>query len=142
MRITQLAIAILVAAVAWLLVGELRRPPDRLDRGPDGIDFTIPGAYLRLDLGEADLPRASAALLDTLDAAPQVAAEYTEAGDRVQLLIDVPGNTIDERVYGRNGTVRRTTWSRGIRERLQHAVEHGTLAVPGLPAPESRNPYH
>jgi hypothetical protein len=133
--------AALVLVAAWLLFrsGTPFAPPDR---GAPGITFLVPDDYTVLDVGESTLGAAAGALMEALDAGDRVAARFTRSGDRIQLLADANHDMIDQRVLGREGTVRRILWRGPVRKRLSWAEANGDLAVPGLPPPEYRNPYH
>jgi hypothetical protein len=126
----------------WLVLDLTRRPAGEVDRGVEGIEFVVPAGYTVLELGETVMKTAATRLLAALEAEDRVAVVFTDTGDRAQLLVDLTAQTLDERVLGRNGTVKSVLWSGAVRERLQWAEETGDLAAPGLPPPERRNPYH
>jgi hypothetical protein len=132
-------VAVAALRLLWTSFNTAIAPPER---GPAGIDFVIPPEYAVLDLGEARLDSAAARLRGAVDTRDRVGAVFTRSGDRIQLLVDAPGEMIDERVMGRHGTVHRVLWPGPVRERLDWARGHDDLAAPGLPPPDRRNPYH
>jgi hypothetical protein len=142
MKRTVVLVGLSLLVVAWLLLDMIRRPPGDLDRGVDGIEFVVPGGYVVLELGSSTLEEAAAQLLAALAPDTKVAAVFTNAGDRVQILVDPAARSIDERVMGRNGTVKSVLWPEAVRERLQWAETHGDFDAPGTLPPQRRNPYH
>jgi hypothetical protein len=143
MKRVSLIAAVGVVFVAWLAFDRSRdSEPGGSKSSPAGIEFSIPGDYTTLELGETTVENAAERLLRALDAKERVAAVFIHAGDRIQLLVNGTADTMDERVLGRHGTVRVVLWRGSVRERLRWAGDHGTFEAPGLPPPERRNPYH
>jgi hypothetical protein len=132
---------LVVLAGLWLFFDLTHRPPEPVDRGRAGIDFPAPQANV-LDLGESTLPEAAKQLLRACDSSSKVGAVFVDRGDRIQLLVDLGADRIEEYKTGRTGTAWFVLWPESARERLAWAAEHGTLEAPGLPAPQRRNPYH
>jgi hypothetical protein len=142
MKLSLAAGIVVVAAAVWLILaagGGRKRGVEPDTRGVPGITFLIPADYAVITLGESTLQAAADTLLQ---ARKPAAAVFTASGDRIQLLIDRNRDMIDERIFGREGTVRRVLWPDSAEARLRWARTHGDLAVPGLSPPEYRNPYH
>jgi len=133
---------VLFLAGLWLALGQAKRFEDTADRGPAGIEFVVPGDYTQLDLGETTSRQAAKRLLRAIETNDKVAAIFTCSGDRVQFLVNMRQNKIDERVTGQSGTLQRALWHGSVRERLQWAETHDDFAAPGLSPPERRNAYH
>jgi hypothetical protein len=138
-RLLILGVLLVLGAVLYL---GLRHPAPPPDRGPAGIAFVIPAGYPVRDLGETTPARAAGEVLHDLEGEPRAAVTYTHDGDRVQLLADPAAETVEERIMGGQGTVHRVVWPDSVRARLRWGAEHGDFAVPGLPPPSTRNPYH
>lgn len=141
MKLAAAGGVLLVLAAAWFMLRP-ERAPQSIDRGTPGITFVIPQGYRVVTLGETSRQAAADTLLGTLAGTDPLAAVFTASGDRIQLLIDGNRDMIDERIFGREGTVRRILWPGSAEARLRWARTHGDLAAPGLAPPESRNPYH
>ena len=118
-RSVFLGVILVAALVAWLIVSELREPPQELDRGAHGIEFIIPDDYVVLELGEATTRSASERLLHGLQQHTRLAAVFVCEGERIQLLVDRDRDAIDERAKTRLGTVRRVLWTGSVDARLQ-----------------------
>jgi len=138
--IVLLVVAMAVVRLLWSSFSAAPEVPP--DRGPAGIDFLIPPDYVVLELGEAGLDSVAARLRGAVDTQGRVSAIFTRSGDRIQLLVDAPGELIDERVVGKAGTVHRVLWPGPVRQRLDWARDHDNLDAPGMPPPDRRNPYH
>ena len=134
--------AVVGLTALWAGIELFRGPQEVIDRGIPGIAFVIPGEYRILELGEITYQVVAGQLLAETEKTPKVAAVFTDRGDRVQLLVSINDDLIEERIAGRNGTTWVITWRGPAKERLQWASNHGDLEVPHLPPPERRNPYH
>jgi hypothetical protein len=139
---TGAAVAAGILGALWIVWGETRGPGEPVDRGPSGIDFVIPSGYDVLDLGETTVERAAVRLLAAVADGERSAVRFTRSEDRIQILVDPAGDTLEEHLVSRHGTVRRTIWREGVTQRLRWAGEHGDFEAPGLPPAQSRNPYH
>lgn len=135
-------VVVLGLAAFWAGAELFRGSEEAIDRGVSGIDFMIPGDYRVRELDEVSYQAAVEQLLVDLEANSRVAATFTERGDRIQLLVNLDSEQIEERIVGRSGTSWVITWTGPVRERLEWARENGDLEAPGLPEPEKRNPYH
>lgn len=135
-------VLLVLGAALWWLLGPSGNPAGETETDPEGIDFVVPPEYEVMDLGEATPSAAAARLLEKLPAGRPVAAVFTFEGDRIQWLADSRKDLLDERVFGRNGTVHRVLWPDSLETRLRRARSEGKLDVPGLPPPDRRNPYH
>jgi len=142
MRRTLVLLAVAVLAGAWLVQDLIRRPSPEPDRGVEGIEFIVPAGYTLVTLGETNREGAAGRMLSALDTESKLAVRFTDAGDRIQILVDGADDTLDEQVMGRHGTASSVLWREGVRERLQWARTHGSFDAPGLPEPVRRNPYH
>jgi len=142
MKRTLVLLALTVLAGAWLVQDLIRRPPPEPDRGVEGIEFIVPAGYTLLTLGETTREAAAERILAALEIENKVAVRFTDAGDRIQILVDGADDTLDEQVMGKHGTASSVLWRAGVRERLQWARAHGSFDAPGLPEAVRRNPYH
>lgn len=128
-----------LGGILWAMVGSLQpgsvrrdEPPAVILRAPEGFDV--------IDLGPASLAVAARALAG--QSGNRVGVEYAEDGDRVILLANREHDEITELRASRTGTVVQRAWPGEAARRLEHAVENGSLDVPGLEPATGKNLYH
>ena len=133
------ACLVVLGGIVWAVVVELETQPTARDE-PPAIVLRPPEGFSVKPLGGASLAVAVA----ELRAHPSVRAgvEFSDSGDHVILLADRELQRIVEMRASKSGTIVERVWSEEVDRRLDWAIEHGDMDVPGLPPGSGKNLYH
>ena len=139
-RLVTIVLSILVlGGIGWAVIAELETQPTASDE-PPAIVLMAPDGFNVRSIGEATFEAAATALRASSDS--QAGVEYIANGDRIIFLADRDGQRIVEMRAARSGTIVERVWPEEVGRRLDWAIEHGNMEVPGLPPATGKNLYH
>lgn len=137
--LTIVASLAVLGGIIWAVVAELETQPVARDE-PPAIVLRAPEGFNVEQLGGASLAAAAAELRD--NPSLRAGVKYSDNGDDVILLADRERQRLVEIRASRSGTIVERVWLEEVDRRLDWAIEHGNVEVPGLPPATGKNLYH
>jgi hypothetical protein len=136
---TAVACFAVLAGIGWAVIAELETQPTAREE-PPAIVLRAPEGFNVKKLGGASLAEAAAELRG--NPSGRAGVEYSDDWDSVILLADREEQRVVEMRASRSGTIVERVWPEEVDRRLDWAVEHGDMDVPGLPPVTGKNLYH
>ena len=137
--LTIVASLAVLGGIIWAVIAELETQPTARDE-PPAIVLRAPEGFSVKQLGGASLAAAAAELRE--NPSTRAGVQYSDDGDDIILLADRERRRLVEMRASRSGTIVERVWPEEVDRRLDWAIEHGNMEVPGLPQATGKNLYH